>query len=619
MKKIDLNNIENVGIDINKSDEIKIKESNNKYIYKCIFHCPINKLDIINSMDIYDDLLAFGTIMGNVYLCHIDKEFLIPKKNNNKILLKEEDDKKSDISDKNTEKNSNDKKISFINSLRLKKFKEKDNLYYKEDNSFSNSNFTYSKLNIINKEIKEKNSEKYSNKINISPKNIEENKSQKLFEKININQEEVLYINKNENLENEETSLIPYPQITQLISGAGENISCAIFDSKDSIIISIGDEELFKMEKISTLNTNNPESKFDYTRSKNYANNTLHLINCENTITFLTKNNFLLINMSFGDFNSTEISEECINYTNKNIKNFDKPEITKGIIESYNFVIPFDFDGSKFLYLEYNKEEKRNICVYDTLSQKHFLKHEIDKIFGHISFMKFLSDNKIFLVRKYKLCEIYKMNDEFLLLEKWEHFGEEIISVQIYLKGTKMSEEFINNNKDNIFLNDESNNDISFVLSEKEDEKIINLKTNNLSNQYNSTYRELKKKTIQELSNDMMSKNDINIFNKYNNKKNKEEILDLDIYKKYKSKNKNNYNEQKIFSIATLDINGNFNLYKNKNNKILFNLYNIEGIEQQFKDEQFFFFGFPYLISMNSKYICISTDQGVFVIKKFIL
>ena len=230
--------------------------------------------------------------------------------------------------------------------------------------------------------------------------------------------------------------------------------------------------------------------------------------------------------------------------------------------------------------------------------------------------MKFVNDDKIFLVRKNKLCEIYKINDDFSLLEKWEHFGEEIISVQIYLKGSKLSEDFINN-KDNNFGNDESN-DISFFVNEKEDEKIINIKTNNLNiNQYNSTFREFKKKSHQELSHDILNKNDINVFNKYNNKKNKDEILDLNIYKKYKNKKKINYDEQKIFYIATLDINGNFNLYKNKVNNILFNLYDIEGIEQKYKDQEFFFLGFPYLISMNSRYICISADQGIFVIKKF--
>jgi hypothetical protein len=317
--------------------------------------------------------------------------------------------------------------------------------------------------------------------------------------------------------------------------------------------------------------------------------------------------------MSLADFSSSSIKQEEINYINKNIKIFEKPETIKGVIESSNFTIPFDFDGIRFLYLEFIEENSRKIQVYDTINQKFSCEQEINKDFGHISYMKFFSDDKIFLVRKYILCEIYEineMNKELILVEKWEHFGKEIIAVQIYLEGSKLSEDFI---EDKLNDNDESNN-ISFNMNEKEDEKIINIKLKNM-NQINSSSRELKIRHKQELSNDILNKNEIEIFNR---KKYKEEILDLNIYNKY-GNNKNinpNKKNQKIYFVATLDINGNFNLYNNKQNEILFNLYNIEGIEQKYKDEEFFFFGFPYYITMNSKYICISTDQGIFVIKK---
>jgi hypothetical protein len=565
-------------------------------------------------MDIYDDLLIYGTIMGNLQLCHIDKDYLYPKSKINKLLNKDEEDKKSDISDKNTDKNSNDKKVNEIPSIHLNKYKEKENLNFSEDNVDFHYNLTYCNVNDINNEIEENNNQKLSNKLNtkkiIISKNL--NKKEK-DQKEKENSEELMYTNKFENLENSDISLIPYPQITNLISQAGENISCVVFQTKDIIIVSVGDEELFKMEKISTLNTNNPESKFDYIKRSNYQNKTLHLINCENTICFLTPYNFLLLNMSLADFSSSSIKQEEINYINKNIKIFEKPETIKGVIESSNFTIPFDFDGIRFLYLEFIEENSRKIQVYDTINQKFSCEQEINKDFGHISYMKFFSDDKIFLVRKYILCEIYEineMNKELILVEKWEHFGKEIIAVQIYLEGSKLSEDFI---EDKLNDNDESNN-ISFNMNEKEDEKIINIKLKNM-NQINSSSRELKIRHKQELSNDILNKNEIEIFNR---KKYKEEILDLNIYNKY-GNNKNinpNKKNQKIYFVATLDINGNFNLYNNKQNEILFNLYNIEGIEQKYKDEEFFFFGFPYYITMNSKYICISTDQGIFVIKK---
>jgi len=611
MKKIDIYKSENVDFDTNK--EIKAKRTK-KYIYKFIFLCPINKLDCVNSMDIYDDLLIYGTIMGNLQLCHIDKDYLYPKLKINKLLNKDEEDKKSDISDKNTDKNSNDKKVNEIPSIHLNKYKEKENLNFSEDNVDSHYNLTYCNVNDINNEIEENNNQKLSNKLNTKKIFISKNLNKKeKDQKEKENSEELIYTNKFENLENSDISLIPYPQITNLISQAGENISCVVFQTKDIIIVSVGDEELFKMEKISTLNTNNPESKFDYIKRSNYQNKTLHLINCENTICFLTPYNFLLLNMSLADFSSSSIKQEEINYINKNIKIFEKPETIKGVIESSNFTIPFDFDGIRFLYLEFIEENSRKIQVYDTINQKFSCEQEINKDFGHISYMKFFSDDKIFLVRKYILCEIYEineMNKELILVEKWEHFGKEIIAVQIYLEGSKLSEDFI---EDKLNDNDESNN-ISFNMNEKEDEKIINIKLKNM-NQINSSSRELKIRHKQELSNDILNKNEIEIFNR---KKYKEEILDLNIYNKY-GNNKNinpNKKNQKIYFVATLDINGNFNLYNNKQNEILFNLYNIEGIEQKYKDEEFFFFGFPYYITMNSKYICISTDQGIFVIKK---
>ena len=54
-----------------KINEIKINEKskvNKRKEYKNIFLCPLNKSDCVNSIDIFDDIVLYGTIMGNVYL-----------------------------------------------------------------------------------------------------------------------------------------------------------------------------------------------------------------------------------------------------------------------------------------------------------------------------------------------------------------------------------------------------------------------------------------------------------------------------------------------------------------------------------------------------------------------
>ena len=99
MKKNDIYNSVNVDLNTNKSNYIN--ESNKvKYIYQSIFFSPINKLECINSMDIYDDILVYGTIMGNVNLCHIDKNYLYPKpKKSSKLLtyISNKDEKENQI------------------------------------------------------------------------------------------------------------------------------------------------------------------------------------------------------------------------------------------------------------------------------------------------------------------------------------------------------------------------------------------------------------------------------------------------------------------------------------------------------------------------------------------
>jgi hypothetical protein len=65
--------------------------------------------------------------------------------------------------------------------------------------------------------------------------------------------------------------------------------------------------------------------------------------------------------------------------------------------------------------------------------------------------MKLLYNDRIFLCRKEIQCEIYKINDNFTLLEEWTHIGEEIIAVDIYMSGTKISQNFNNNNCYNIY------------------------------------------------------------------------------------------------------------------------------------------------------------------------
>ena len=683
---------------------IKDKQSE-EYIYQNIFLCPLNNNDCVNSMDIFDDILIYGTIMGNVYLCRVDKNNLNSKKIINKNSFKNlninnsyKKETKNDI-DKNTQideyeikikKNSDTIKndISKIPNIKLKII---------DQNNCTNNNNNKSSLLKSNTRKENDNKEKEIN-IKINNKLNESNKAVKEISSIRKNTNENYHLRKNDdlislknnknNIINNTEDIIIYPQVTNLITNATENISCVAFESKDNVIISVGDLEIIKLEKISTFNINDINSKFDYTRIKNYTSEEQHIINCENTTCFLTSTNFLIINTFFEE-NDSPITMQQIPYKNKKMENL---EVVKGNIDMFSFCVPFDFDGDKFLFLDYQTKLIRRICIYYTLSKEKPFIYKINKDFGHISHMKLLYNDRIFLCRNEIKCEIYKINDNFTLLEEWTHTGEEIIAVDIYMSGTKISQNFNNNNLNNlynIYENNENNdndknqstrrvfdNEDKDQDKEKEKDKDNEIKIKFNSRDHNhkkniyidinksnhSSFRELQnftsnkwnyKKQFKEenyfndkynsnnKNNDKNNKEEIEIYNKYksksrsNNKDYYLNSLDNEFFN-LKSKNKENYLKLKTneiinnnsdnlknmvsdddkLIIATLDQNGNVNIYKNKKNSVIFNLYKIPNIEQRYKDEEFFSAGFPYFIIMNSIYFAISTDHGIFVIMK---
>ena len=64
--------------------------------------------------------------------------------------------------------------------------------------------------------------------------------------------------------------------------------------------------------------------------------------------------------------------------------------------------------------------------------------------------MKFLLNDKVVLCKDHKICEIYKIDDNFRLLDSWEHNGEEIIAMNIYIEGTKDNEPFSEDSNTNL-------------------------------------------------------------------------------------------------------------------------------------------------------------------------
>ena len=595
----------------------KPRHKKNDYIYKNILHCPLEKSDCITSLDIYNNVIIYGTIMGNVYLCHVKKSPLIKMddtilKNNRKnstdskeLYVSMNEDKQSEKIFKSNDETEN-QDIRYDNKLKIK-LNESDSSkisciklkYSGVDNSnivVHNNIFLNSKKNEDDKFSINSNKRsrveiaKNKHKLNNTPKETLneiclKNTKRNLSE--NENYDTNAKINENKNKE------IPFPQITCLIVNAVENISCISFDTEDSVNISVGDFEIIRLEKISTFNTNDEFSKYDYYRIRNYKTEEEHLINCENSTIFLTTTNYLMVNTNFAE-NNAEISIQQISYKNKLLKNLT---IIEGEIEMFNYSIPFDFDGDKFLFIDYQTSNIRRICIFYTVTKSKPYIFKITKDFGHISHMKILSDDRVFLCRDLTKCEIRNLDENFTINEKWTHIGDEIIAIDIFNEGTKgnYNSEPKKNNEANDLLN-EFNKAMNQNISDLEQNKWNGNKVYESDNMDCYTNKNL---IGVEIFNKKRKKNDIDDY--FGTKKNKIDDIDEKLY------------------IVTLDLEGNVNLFHNHKNEVVFNLYKIAEVDKDIKCNQrdFFELGFPYFILINSFYYAISTDYGLFIVAKY--
>ncbi len=90
-----------------KTTKKNISKSNKNNKYKCKFHYSLYQNDCINSIDIIDDKIVLGTIMGDVSLIRVDENNLIVKKRDKTIDTSESNSNQEDTSSINSQENSN--------------------------------------------------------------------------------------------------------------------------------------------------------------------------------------------------------------------------------------------------------------------------------------------------------------------------------------------------------------------------------------------------------------------------------------------------------------------------------------------------------------------------------
>ena len=412
---------------INTKMRTNFSEKNNKYT--CIFHCPITINDCINSIDLIEDKVIIGTLMGDVFLCRVDESKLSVDPKTNK-----------DIS---------------IPPLYLKNVLENDD----------------SNIQLNNEPLKNKlDSFKLSDKLNKKSKT---NTFELYYNNYETNKE-------NENIKKENKKSLQFPKITQLIIRSKENIPSLEFVNNDMINICIGDLEIIHLENMSTFNKNDENSTYNYSKLRNYKTENDHLEYCESALCFLKNSCFLIIFTKLAEFeDNLEISE--ISYENKNLSS---GEIIKGEIKLSNYIVPFDFNGDMFLFVDYHSKDDKFIGIEYTSSLKprYIYNLKKKKQFGHISHMKIMSDEMIFLVRNEIQCEIRYLNDDFEIIEKYEHLGTEVISCCFfYQENGESLIELIDDNSEYEANIKKQKEELNKSNGEKKEDDIIKLFGNKLN------------------------------------------------------------------------------------------------------------------------------------------
>ena len=309
-----------------------------------------------------------------------------------------------------------------------------------------------------------------------------------------------------------------------MIIKSNENIPCIEFDTDDKINISIGDFEVLCMENMADFNMSDKDSSYNYLKIKNYKNDSQHIKYCEHCTCMMNSTNYLIIYTQFAEFNSV-LKFSSFKYKNRSLKTY---KIVSGRIDMSNYSVPFDFDGDRFLFLDYHTKDTRKICIYYTLSDKEMYEYKISKDYGHISHMKIIynEENKIFLCRNSNQCEIHLTDDNFTCVESWSHIGSDAISSFIYVKGSKLTDEF----KKKIRAKKNKNKNLNCGIQDydqyilKNNNRTIKFKKN--LSKLNKNRKNIKLELIQGAST-LLNINNMSLLSSCNNMKNNIDYLNM--------------------------------------------------------------------------------------------
>ena len=326
----------------------------------------------------------------------------------------------------------------------------------------------------------------------------------------------------------------------------------------------VGDKSILKYSIRQNLLNKNNQTVTLIATINNYSDECLHVKVCDNALVFCTKEIYFMVAIEQLKKKPMVLNTTDSSYIIKNVETMEI--IEKGFIKTTNYIVPFDFDGKYFILLQFFTVTERMLCSFNVITLKTW-KHLLREDFGVLNYCKFINDNKVFIVRKFNLCEIRIMDDNFTITHSFQNLGDKVIGLDFFYKITKS----VNKSTNVLDLNKKKDKD---DISETETKKLYY--NNNLSGEDN-------------LNSSFGDKNNI-LYNSENIRANTD------------------------INFILLDVDGNVNFYNvDKGIKNLFNVNKVNEIDKSIREKGLFSLNYPYMIKYYHPFLAMSTDDGCYI------
>jgi hypothetical protein len=262
----------------------------------------------------------------------------------------------------------------------------------------------------------------------------------------------------------------------QKISDTQDEFISGIKLRNSVLYLCIGDLQINKYNLEEDIN--NPETV------RNYQSEEMHKEFCNKCLTIFN-NNFLIRNIiTFPDKPSDKPIKKDVKFFMKNIYHESIDDDYNDKYELSNYCVPFDFDGKYYIIIDFIEKNDRIFYIYDvtTKEMKHINLDKDLKEIGHISHLKILQNENIFIVRNYNICEIRKF--DFELVKKLNINCNEILAYDILFDQEEFFDDISNEINDKeikyIVILDIDTNIILYDYKNDKAEILLNLENDDI-------------------------------------------------------------------------------------------------------------------------------------------